>query len=291
MKLSILIVNWNTRDLVIRCVNSILAHVPTFLFEIIVVDNHSSDGSVEMLTNLFGPNRKIRVIQSLRNLGFARASNLAYKNSTGEYVFLLNPDTEILGEALKNLVSYMDENPGVGVLGPKLVNLDGSLQRSVRRFPGIFSSLLVFSGLHRFVHPRRYLMDDFTYQQVADVDQVMGAALLTRRSLVEKLGLFDENFYLWYEEVDYCKRVKAAGYAVRFYPQASVMHAGAQSFTQLKVFERKKIVAKSLVYYFRKNGSLTQVLAIGIAIPTVLFVALILDRLQKIFGFRLKPYV
>ncbi len=291
MKLSILIVNWNTRDLVIKCVNSILKYPPDFDYEIIIVDNYSRDGSTDALVNLFGPNKRIHVISSLKNLGFAKGNNLAYQNSTGEYILLLNPDTEVREGALQNLVEYMENHPGVAVVGPKLVNPDGSVQRSVRRFPGIFSSVIVFAGLHRFWRPDKYLMDDFSYEETADVDQVMGAALLTSRKIISEFGFLDENFWLWYEEVDFCKRVKEAGYQVKYYPRAVIMHQGGQAFSQMEVFDRKRAVARSLIYYFQKNGNFLEVLLIRIILPLVLFAAKILDYLQKFFKFRIKPYV
>lgn len=291
MKLSILIVNWNTRDLVINCINSILANAPNFDYQIIVVDNYSGDGSVDALVNLFGHNKKIEVIQSLRNLGFARGNNLAYQNSAGEYILMLNPDTEVRAEALENLVEYLEAHPEVGILGPQLRNLDGTVQPSVRRFPGIWSGVLVFSGLHRFFRPRRYLMDEFSYEQTAEVDQVMGAALLTRRNIIEKLGFLDENFWLWYEEVDFCKRVKDAGHQVKYYPKAVIMHQGGQSFSQMEVYSRKRAAARSLIYYFRKHGNVLEVLMIEIALPAVLIAAKLLDYLQRGFKFKLKPHV
>ena len=107
MKLSILIVNWNTRDILIKCINSILKNAPGFDYEIIVVDNNSQDGSVGVLTNLLGHNKKIWILQSLKNLGFARANNYAFRNSIGEYILALNPDTEVYPQALEALVSYM----------------------------------------------------------------------------------------------------------------------------------------------------------------------------------------
>src|SRR3989344_1389811 len=208
MKLSILVVNWNTRDLVIKCVNSILKYAPDFAWEAVVVDNGSKDGSADALTNLFAHNKKIKVIQSLRNLGFAKGNNLALQHASGEFIFLLNPDAAVTEGALEKLVNYLESHPDVGIVGPTMINPDGSLQHSVPRFPGIWSSLMVFSGLHRFVRQKRYLMDDFDYGREADVDQVMGAALATRRSIIDQLGFLDENFWLWYEEVDFCKRVK-----------------------------------------------------------------------------------
>lgn len=291
MKLSILIVNWNTRDLAVKCLNSALKNAPPFEFEVIVIDNHSPDGSAEALINLFGSNKKIQIIPALRNLGFAKANNLAFERASGEFILLLNPDTEAREGALEKLVRYLEQNPEVGVVGPKLLNPDGTTQPSVRRFPRIWPSVLVFSGLHRFFRPHRYLMEDFDYNQEAEVDQVMGAALLTRRSIISELGFLDEKFWLWYEEVDFCKRVKDAGYQVKYYSKAVVTHQGAQSFSQMNMYERKRAVARSLVYYFQKHGSWFEAILIEIAVPVVLFTAKLLDYLQKVFKFRIKPHV
>ncbi len=289
MKLSILIVNWNTRDLVIKCVNSILKFAPSFYFEIIVVDNASKDGSAGAITNLFGHNKRVRVIQSLRNLGFARGCNLAYKSSTGEYVLLLNPDTEVKTDSLEAMVSYMESHSEVAVLGPKILNPDGTLQPSVRRFPGIWVSMAVFSGLHRFINLPSYLMTGFDYSQEAEVDQVMGAALLTRRKIIDEYGFMDEKFWLWYEEVDFCKRLKDAGRKIKYYPGAQIIHHKGAGFSQMPIYQRKKTVAQSLIYYFKKNGHFWDVIIIQLALPTVLFAAKALDFLQRLIGFKIKP--
>ena len=291
MTLSILIVSWNTRDMLVKCLNSIVKNEPSFEYEIIVVDNGSRDGTVETVTSFFGHNKRIRVIPSLKNLGFARANNLAYENSAGEYILMLNPDTEVQDDALQTLVDYLAGHPGVGIVGPKLVNPDGSLQESVRRFPDVWSSLLVFSGLHRFIRPRRYLMDGFDYGQTAGVDQVMGAALLTRRKIIQELGFLDPKFYLWYEEVDFCRRVKSRGYEVKFFPGAVVAHAGAQSFSQLDIYDRKKILARSLFYYFRKNGSVGAASLVEMLMPAVLLLARLINLLQKALKLKTRPHV
>lgn len=303
MKLSILIVNWNTRDLAVRCIHSVLKTADSLDYEIIVVDNDSQDGSFEALQNLFGYNplergkskfvasRRIKILEASANLGFAKAVNYAYKHSSGEYILLLNPDAEVRDSSLQKLVNYLDTHADAGIVGPKLVNPDGTLQRSVRQFPKVWSSIVVFSGLHRFFRPRKYLMDDFDYGKEGDVDQVMGAALMTRRKIVEELGFMDEKFWLWYEEVDFCKRVKEAGYKVRFYPGAIMMHQGARSFRQVPVYVRKKTVAKSLMYYFRKNGGILDIMIIRAGLPVVLFTAWFFGVLEKTFGLKIKPHV
>ena len=281
MKLSILIVNWNTRDLVVACVNSILKNEPVFSYEVIIVDNRSDDGSADAFKMQFGSDNRIKVIAAEKNLGFAAGNNLAYRNSTGEFILLLNPDTEVREGALRKMVEFVERNPQIGILGPKIINPDGSVQPSVRGLPDVWSSLVVFSGLHRFLRPRHYLMDDFDYNQMSEVPQVMGAALLTRREVIEKAGgLFDEQFFLWYEEVDFCRRSAAVGFKVVYFPEAQVVHRQAQSFSQMSVFARKKAAADSLRYYFQKNGSAGEVILINLVLPVVLFFAKMFDLLE-----------
>jgi len=149
--------------------------------------------------------------------------------------------------------------------------------------------MAVFSGLHRFLPLRGYLMLDFDYDRAAEVDQVMGAALLTRRSVIERIGFLDEKFWLWYEEVDFCRRVKNAGYAVEYWPGAEVMHHKGAGFSQLPVYKRKRTVARSLVYYFQKNGHVWDVWIIRLALPVILIAAKTADYLQKLLKIKIKP--
>lgn len=253
MKLSILIVNWNTREFLIECVNSIFRFAPTSEFEIIVVDNNSADESASALDHAFGRDPRLKIIEAGENLGFARGSNLAYKSSSGEYILLLNPDTEGQAGSLAKLIHYFDTHPEVQIVGGKIVNPDGSIQPSVRKFPDLWSSFLVFTGLYRLISPRKYLMEDFDYETEQGADQVMGAVLLTRRATIERLGFLDEKFWLWYEEVDFCYRVKKSGGAVMYYPEARFVHHGGQSFSQVSVLKRKMILARSLFHYFKKR--------------------------------------
>ena len=290
MKLSILIVNWNTRDLVVNCVNSILNYATDFDFEVVVVDNDSSDGSGDELRRQFGDNKNIKIIRASENLGFAKGNNLAFKHSTGEYILLLNPDTKVRPQALQKLVNYMESHKSVGAVGPKIINPDGTTQQSVRQFPRIFTSLLIFSGLHRWFRPKHYLMDGFDYLHEASVDQVMGAAFMTRRVVIEKLGFMDENFWLWYEEVDFCKRVKAAGYDVRFYPNTIVEHHQGQSFSQVSVLQRKKIIFRSLVYYFQKHGRKIDIVMLKVVAPLVFLLAWFFEKLENL-GMKTKIHV
>jgi len=280
MKLSIIIVNWNTKELAIKCVDSVLRERPDFDFEIIVVDNASRDGSAEALSEKFGHSANITIIKSATNLGFGKACNKAFEKSSGEFVLFLNPDARVLPGALFELTRFLEINQDAGVVGPKLLNLDGTLQKSVRNFPDIWSSLLVFTGFHRVFRPSKYYRDDFSYDTVCEVEQIMGAALMTRRVIIQKLGLFDEKFWLWYEEVDFCRRVKQAGSKVMFDPRAQIEHCVGKSFEQFGVYERKKTLARSLTYYFQKNGRPWEVMLLNLILPFVLFAARIMDLIN-----------
>lgn len=291
MNLSILIVNWNTRDLLLNCLDSILRFAPSVDFEVIVWDNASSDGSFVALEQQFSQCRELKLFRSPVNLGFAKGVNKAYESAKGTLILLLNPDTEILSGSLQSLVDFMSATPSAGVVGPMLINTDGTLQKSVRNFPDIWSSLLVFTGLHRFWRPVKYFRDDFNYQQSAMVDQVMGAALMTRRRVIDEIGFLDENFWLWYEEVDFCLRVRQSGYQIWYTSKAKIKHAQAKAFSKLGVWQRKWIVTQSLIYYFKKNGSFFDRVLIYIILPFTLGMAGVIGMISYLTGKRTTPHV
>lgn len=288
MTLSILIVNWNTGELARRCIESILKTAPPSDFEIIVVDNASTDGSFDMLKAAFGAEARVKLLKAETNIGFARANNLAFGQSRGDLILCLNPDTEVMPDALAKLTDFILANAHAGVVGARLTNPDGTVQNSVRHFPSIWSSILILLGMHRIFNPKKYLMSDFDYSREAEVDQVMGAALITRRSLIEKIGFFDEGFWLWYEEVDFCKRVRQAGYKVIYYPKSVIIHHIGKSFSQMPPYLRKKTMARSLALYFKKHGNLFEVLLIRVAAPFAILIALTGSLIQRLFGMKQK---
>lgn len=258
MDLSIIIVNWNTRPLLERCLESIFRAKGDLSIEIFVVDNNSKDDSQEVLKKRF--QGRVNLIFNNKNLGFAKANNQAAKKARGYFVLFLNPDTEILNsDDLIKIVKLMRQNQDYGVVGCQLIGVDGEIQPSVRRFPTLISQILILLKLH-WLFPQLkplsyYFAYDFDYQKLQEVDQVMGAFLMTRKEVLEKVGLFDENFFLWFEEVDFCKRVKEAGWKVIYYPEVKVLHHGAQSFSQILSFRKQRIFNRSLIYYFKKHHS------------------------------------
>jgi len=253
LKLSIVIVSWNVRDDLAKCIRSIEENAPRDDFEVIVVDNASTDGTAEMVRSDF-PGTTL--IVNSANRGFAAANNIGIEKSRGLYVLLLNPDTIAHPGSLDALVGFMDDNEDVGVCGPKLLNEDGSTQPSTRRFPTlrgvlhchtIFRFIPVFRG-----HYKKWFMKDFKYDRQRDVDQVMGAALMARRSIVEELGRMDEAFFMYYEEVDLCYRVKQAGWRIVFVPDAVITHSGGRSTDQVPVTKRI-MTLRSLLIFLRKH--------------------------------------
>ena len=256
--LSIIIVSWNVRDLLRRCLASLQGAADGCTSEVFVVDNASSDDSAAMVRGEFP---QVALIENRENLGFVRANNQALARCNGRYVLLLNPDTEIVADALGAMASYMDANPLVGVVGPQLVFADGSVQSSRRRFPDL-KTLFVESSLLQRLFPRlsllkRYYVLDRPHDVVQDVDWVVGACLMARREAVEAAGLLDERFFMYSEETDWCLRIKQRGWRVAYLPAARVVHHKARSSEQVMAAQHIYFHS-SRVAYARKHFGLVQ---------------------------------
>jgi GT2 family glycosyltransferase len=251
LDLSVVIVNWNVRDLLQRCVESVLSGQRSITTEIIVVDNASTDGSVEMLRAEFP---QTIVIANPENRGFPAANNQGIVAARGRYVLLLNPDTQVLADALDTLVQYMDTHPDVGLVGPQLLYPDGQIQSSRRRYPTLatlfFESTWLESLAPRSLLRRYYVLDQ-PDNAVLDVDWVTGAAMLARREAIQKVGGMDERFFMYSEELDWCRRIKAAGWRVVYHPAARVIHYEGKSSEQA-VAARHVNFQRSKIRYARK---------------------------------------
>jgi len=241
--LSIIIVNWNVRDLLRRCLTSLAAARTGFTSEVFVVDNASADGSADMVRGEFPD---VILIENTHNAGFTRANNQAIARSSGRYVLLLNPDTEVAPDALTILLSFMEAHPQVGVAGPQLVYADGNIQSSRRRFPTLGTLFLESTVLQRLLPKsallRRYYLLDRPHDVIQDVDWLVGACLMVRRQAIDDAGLLDERFFMYCEEVDWCYRIKQHGWTVIYLPTARVMHHEARSSGQ--------VVAAQHIYFF-----------------------------------------
>ncbi len=237
MRLSVIVVSWNVAKLLDRCLESLKQDLAGtgIQTEVFVIDNDSKDGSVEMV----GANHPwAYLIANNENFGFAKANNQALKLAKGDYILFLNPDTEIIPGAIKELLGFLDRYPQAGVVAPQLINSDGSIQRSCRAFPTFLAMLYELLGLSKLFPDNQtfgsYKMLDFDHNECRQVDQPEGACLLSRKEVFQKVGNLDEGFFMLFEEVDWCYRVKQAGWQIWFYPQAKVIHHYGQSIKQVK---------------------------------------------------------
>ena len=204
---------------------SVFASQTRFSFDAWVVDNASSDGSAEMVKGEYG---QVKLIENNENVGFAKANNQAIKQSAGRYILLLNSDAEVMADTFDKMLSYMDNNPMVGVSGCRVLKPDGTLDMACRRsFPNPANAFFRFIGFSLLFPKSKLASYNLTYlpeDQITEVDSVMGAFLLIRRDLVARIGLLDEDFFMYGEDLDWCFRVKAAGYKVMYVPTTKVIH-------------------------------------------------------------------
>ncbi len=231
--LSIVIVSYNVQDLLSACLTSLGGD--GFRLEIIVVDNASSDGSADLVRDDFSD---VHLIANESNAGFAAAANQGIRASTGRHVLLLNPDAEVLHGTLAKLVGFLDHHPDYAVAGAGLVYPDGSFQHSAFRFPGVLQNFFEFFPIHhRLSNSRlngRYPPARYARGQPFDVDHPLGACLAVRREAIDQVGLLDEGFFMYCEEIDWCWRMKEAGWNVACVPAAQVVHHAGASTRQFR---------------------------------------------------------
>jgi N-acetylglucosaminyl-diphospho-decaprenol L-rhamnosyltransferase len=250
---SILIVNWNARDPLARCLRS-LSETP---FQIILVDNASEDGSADLVAREFP---RVRLLRQTENRGFAGGVNLARREATSERLLLLNPDIEATTAAIETLAEALDADPRVGAVGGRLVNPDGTTQAgfNVRGFPtlgSIAADLLLIDHLWpNNPASRRYFARDLPELQPADVDQPAAACLMVRAAVFDALGGFDERFHpAWFEDVDFCRRVRDAGFRIRYEPRATFVHHGGLAMRTLGLGPFSRIWYRNLERFVRKH--------------------------------------
>jgi len=263
--LSVVIVSWNVRELLRQCLASLVSQVPTpegwfalpggRTLEIWVVDNGSSDGSAEMAEAAFPG---VHVLRST-NRGFAAGNNLGIARSRGRYIMLLNPDTQAVGLALNTLLDTMDAHPDVGAIGPQLRYGDGRPQSSRRRFPTPWTGFMESTLLQQwFPHNRwaaRYHMLDLPDDTLCDVDWLVGAALLVRREAIEQAGLLDEGYFMYSEEMEWCRRIKGRGWRIVYQPAALIMHYEGRSSAQVAAQRDIYFHTSKLRYWRQVHGA------------------------------------
>lgn len=265
--LTIALVNHNMRKLLRGCLNSVYQSTTGVRFEAVVVDNHSTDGSIKMLSTEFP---QVKLIENEKNLGFARANNQAVRQSRGKYLLLLNPDTLFQNNSLQKMIAFMEDHCEAGALGCKVLNPNGTIQPSNDNFPTLFTELFRVIQLKRLIPRARmrakigqrwgkmlgstlggYLRIYWDTNRIREVDWITGAFFLIRRKAIEEVGLLDEAFFMYYEDADWCYRLRQKGWKIFYFPLFEIIHYGESSskFSPHTFIERHK----SMQYFFNKH--------------------------------------
>lgn len=261
MDISIIIVNWNTKDLLAECLRSIQSQSLDYTYEIIVVDNGSEDGSQQVVSREFP---KVTLVENKLNLGFGKANNIGLQSAEGRYICFVNSDIEMIDGCLQVLTQYMDDNRSVGMAGPQILYPDLRIQDSCRKFPSIWSSFCGAFKLDRIFPTSAFLSGEhmfyFSHAEEVKPDYLAGCLLMVRKTALDEVGAFDERFFIYAEEVDLAKRLWDGCWEVAFVPQAKAVHhhAGSSSRDPLRF---KLAQQKSIFQYWLKHHNFATVAA------------------------------
>jgi len=280
MDLSVIISTYKERELLKKCLESVFASTTNFAFEVIVTDSGSFDGSVEMVRNDFP---KVKVLDNQKNLGFAGVNNVAIKQAIGKYILLLNADTQVRANTFDASIKYMDAQPEVGAMGAKVLLPNGELDKACRRkFPNPWNSFLRLFGLKKFSNYNINTPID----QETEVDAIMGAYFLIRKSVVDQVGMLDEEFFMYGEDLDWCWRIKEAGHKIMYYPQAEITHF-KYGASKLIPFRTIKWAHKAMKIFYHKHQAekhywlFNQIVYFGITLRMFLVLVMNLFRNRK----------
>ncbi len=266
-KLSVIIVSWNVRQLLHDCLTSLATAEDNL--EIIVVENSSSDDTAAMVRQDFPT---VVLIENKDNLGFAAANNLGIKKATADVLLLLNPDTIVPAGSLTTMLDYLQTHPEVGLIGPHILNPNGTTQASVRGNPTGWNQLFVLlkqiNVMPWLPGLGSYLRRGFDYKKTQEAEQLMGAALMFPRSTLNKVGPLDEQFFLWFEEIDFCLRIRHAGLKIIYLATSVITHHGGASFNQRLTVEKQQIFNRSLLAYLQKHRPASESTLIKFFLPT-----------------------
>ncbi len=256
MDISIIVVNWNTAELTLQCLESIYHSKSKLTFEIIVVDNGSTDESVSAISDRFSD---VRIITNSENLGFAKANNQGISEGKGRYYLLLNSDTLVLPGALEKMVHIADTDQSIGVVGPKLLNMDDTLQKSWASFPTLLSELL--GQNFRFRKKAPQIPDAY------EVDWIMGACMLVRSNVIKDVGAMDDDYFMYSEETDWCYRIKRGGWKVIYLSNVAIYHLGGGSASRGSLTQLALLYQSKILFFQKHYGKyLAVVLRYGLAI-------------------------
>jgi GT2 family glycosyltransferase len=285
-KISVIIVNWNTKDLLIDCVQSIRDSSSSDQIEIVVIDNASIDGSAEALRSKFSD---LVIIENNKNEGFSKANNQGIKISTGYYVCFVNSDVVVQGDTINKMKDYLENNPNIGLLGPKMLYPDGTFQISYRKAPSIWGAFCDSILLNKLFSHLRLFNPLYDYAKISEsitpVEVLVGAFWMIRRSVIDQIGDLDENFFFYAEDIDYCKRVWSSNLSVVYFPNAQIYHRhGASSSSKPNVYyiEQKR----ANLFYWRKHYGILSKYCIVFIMITHEFVRLWLCIVSFVFPSR-----
>jgi hypothetical protein len=257
--ISVIIVSWNAKEHLRNCLNSLNNAKGRYKQEVIVVDNASTDNSVELVEQQF---TEVKIIKNNDNLGFAKANNIGIRVSTGRYVCLINSDVIVLDDCIDKLMECMDKNQLVGMAGPRILNPDHTLQFSCFHFPGIKNNLSQAIGLNKLFPKSPFFSEQtmkyWPHDCVQKVDVLNGCFWMVRRKAMDEVGLLDEDFFFYGEDIDWCKRFNDAGWEVRFYPAAEAIHFGGASSSNAPIRFYLEMQKADLQYWRKHHGRLGQ---------------------------------
>lgn len=286
--LSIICVNWNSLDFLLDCIASIYEHAPDAPFEIVVVDNASTEGGLELLKDRFP---LVRLVRSDRNLGFAGANNLGIRHSSGQYILLLNPDTKVVGPAVGLLLRCIKSLPDAGIVGGTLLNGDLSVSTtSIQKFPTILNQFLTAEWL-RVRYPSVPLWNIAPLFSKASgplkVDVIPGACMMLRRSVLEQAGLLSEDYFMYAEDIDLNYKVRKLGYASYYIPEAQIIHYGGRSSSRQQVSQWSTLMTcRAMLRYFRTTRGGLYALAYRATMGSAALIRLTLLAAMRLFGDR-----
>lgn len=273
--ISVVIVTWNVKEALERCLVSLDRYADA-RYELFVVDNGSTDATGEFLRQYRPSNQRIahfEVVTNNRDLGFSTAANMGLRRAQGEYVLLLNPDTQLVAPSFQKMVDLASRHDRLGMLGFQVTNLDGRIQQPIGELPTFGRQLARRLGWYK---PK------FDFRTAAEVEQINAAAALMPKAVVDKVGLWDEKFFLWFEENDYCKRLRDAGYKIYYTPDVRVLHERQAGIAKMPFWERQGIWERSMFHYFHKHHGLLQAVAIFILDPLCMWIGMSVKRLKKL---------
>jgi GT2 family glycosyltransferase len=275
MIVSIVIVNWNNKNLTRNCIESIFASsgdkFKSGEYELIVIDNGSSDGSREYLRSI---KECIKVIYNDSNIGYSPACNQGMKLASGKYVLLLGNDTLITNNSLEKCIEFMEKHADAGAAGCKLLNPDKSIQNNCKKFPGLKNAVFTYLSLDKFNND--YDMDWFTYDETREVEQISTTFLMVKNDLLKRMNYFNEDYRILYNDVDLCYRIYERGYKIYFVHTAEVIHFGSRS-TKKAGLKIRKIMYSDIYRYYRNTSGIKAI----ILIPILFFRLMLVSAVKK----------